>query len=470
MVPDLRVVHPDAAHPLLIRLGAEPAEPSAVLADPALADRVGAMRRELEDFDVEPDEVRSVAGVVLDLLAAGGEADSVLLADLVLTDEDGNPWPATEMLVPGAALSDLLDHDVDRVLVEPTWLDRYGKDLLIRAGVRDGFTIVTVAESLPDALADRLPDLDEWVESGTAEGPFRALADLDLIDENSWPQALALIAKDPPARDCLQPTAVGPSYSGWWIGRHALVGGRPPRHWRLPDATDLAGLYDPLPIDLDAGTARWIGVRTDLASAAADDPIDLLERLADPARAVPPARVPGLTAAVIAALGAMDVDLPDGVRTLTGAVVDAESAGVLDEPWWVQVEDVGRLVPGGADPGAVARILDLPLMSAFGPGSVRATGPAPQAADDRWRRASAGVGLDPETVSLTVAGSLKVTVAGRDPAPVRWWGADGRFHSDGSSESLGRIAAWAAGRWSWRQLAVAAAAQDESGLAEAGID
>ncbi|HEY7816115.1 MAG TPA: hypothetical protein VIC62_22915, partial [Nakamurella sp.] len=266
-----------------------------------------------------------------------------------------------------------------------------------------------------------------------------------------------------------QPTAVGPSYSGWWIGRHALVGGRPPGHWRLPDAADLAGLYDPLPIDLDAGSARWIGVRTDLASAAADDPTGLLERLVDPDRAIAPARVPGLTAAVIAALGASDIDLPDEVRTLTGAVVDAESAAVLDQPWWVQVEDVGRLVPGGVDPPAVARVLDLPLVSALGSGPVGASGPAPDAADDRWRRAAAAVGLDPEAVWLTVAESLTVTVTGRDAAPVRWWGTDGRFASDGSAESLGRVAAWAAGRWSLRHLAVAAAAQDESGLAESGI-
>jgi hypothetical protein len=468
-VPDLRVVHPDAAHPLLTRLGAAPAEPSAVLADPALADRVGTLRRELDDVDVEPDEVRSVAGVVLDLIAAGGEPDSGVLADLVLTDEDGNPWPAAELLVPGAALAGLLDPDVDRVLVEPGWLDRYGPDLLVRAAVRDGIPIVTVADPLPDSLADRLPDLDVWVEFGSVDGEFRALADLDLIDEDRWPQALALIANDPQARECLQPTAVGPSYSGWWIGRHALVGGRPPGHWRLPDAADLAGLYDPLPIDLDAGSARWIGVRTDLASAAADDPTGLLERLVDPDRAIAPARVPGLTAAVIAALGASDIDLPDEVRTLTGAVVDAESAAVLDQPWWVQVEDVGRLVPGGVDPPAVARVLDLPLVSALGSGPVGASGPAPDAADDRWRRAAAAVGLDPEAVWLTVAESLTVTVTGRDAAPVRWWGTDGRFASDGSAESLGRVAAWAAGRWSLRHLAVAAAAQDESGLAESGI-
>lgn len=470
VVPDLRVVHPDAAHPLLTRLGAAPAGPSAVLADPALAERVGALRRELEDVDLDPDEVRLVAGVVLDLLAAGGEPGAALVADLVLTDEDGNPWPATELLVPGAPFADLLEPDADRVVVQDWWVDRYGPELLVRAGVRDAIPVVTVTEPIPDALADRLPDLDDWIEAGSPGGSFRALADLDLIDEDRWPQALALIAGDRRARDCLAPTAAGPSYSGWWIGRHALVGGRPPGDWRLPSATDLAGLYDAVPAGLDVGLARWIGVRTDLPSVAAQDPDELLDRLADPHRLIAAAQVPGLTAAVVAALRDTDVDLPDGVRTVTGAVVDAQLASVLDEPWWVQVVDVGRLVPGGADPGSVARVLDLPLVSGLGPGTVRASGPAPAAAPARWTRAAQAVGLDPASVSLTVAEVVRVSAVEHDAARVRWWCVDGRYFSDGSSESLGRVAAWAAGRWSMRALAVASADQDGASLAEAGAD
>jgi hypothetical protein len=61
-------------------------------------------------------------------------------------------------------------------------------------------------------------------------------------------------------------------------------------------------------------------------------------------------------------------------------------------------------------------------------------------------------------------------VAAHETTPVRWWGEAGRYFSDGSSESLGRVAAWAAGRWSSRALAVASAAQDGAALAEAGAD
>jgi hypothetical protein len=367
-----------------------------------------------------------------------------------------------------------LDAEVDRVLVGPDWLARYGAELLVRAGVRDGFPVLTVTDPADPAF-DRLPDLDEWTELGRAVAgePFLALADLDLIDRDRWPQALELIARDPRARPCLQPTAAGPSYSGWWIGRHALIDGHPPGHWRLPAATELDGLYDPLPVEVDATVARWIGVRSDLPSATTDDPAGVLERLADPDRTIPAARVAGLTASVVAALdGASgpDLDLPSGVRVLTGDVVDAQSAYVLDQPWWVQVEDPGRLVPGGPDPATVARVLDLPLIStAHGPEQVEILGAADPAAEQRWARAAEAVGVDPTAVPLTLAGGVRVVTGGGAAITVRWWCADGRFFSDGSDASLGRIAAWAGGRWSMRHLAVAAAAGDQAGLAEAGV-
>jgi hypothetical protein len=475
VVPELRVVHPDAVHPLLTRLGAAPAEASAVLADPALTDRVGALREELEHIDVDPAEVRAVGGVVLDLLAAGGDPDgpaAAMLAELLLTDEDDNPWPATELLLPDAQLDALLAADVDRVVVGPQWLRSYGRDLLVRAGVRDGVPVVAVTDPVPDAIADRLPGLDEWVEQYPlpAGEPFLALADLDLIDDAEWAAALRLVARDPRARECLRPTAHGPSYSGWWVERHAVVGGRPPGHWRTPAATDLAGLYDPLPVDLDATVARWIGVCTDLA-AAARNPADLLDRLADPDRTVPAPRVAELTAAVVAALdGVGDPELPSAVRTITGEVVDAGSASVIDRPWWVQIEDAGRLVPGGGDPATVARVLDLPLASVDGPGTVTTEGVAPAEAAQRWRRAAAAAGIDPDAVPLTLAGSVRVAVAERPDRSVRWWCVDGHFYADGSPQALGRVAAWAAGRWSVRHLAVAAAVPDAVTLAEAGFD
>ena len=74
VVPALRIVDPQAAHPLLERLGARPADADALLADQGLVAELDRVRQELEDSDPDPDELRDLAEVVLDLLAAGGRA------------------------------------------------------------------------------------------------------------------------------------------------------------------------------------------------------------------------------------------------------------------------------------------------------------------------------------------------------------------------------------------------------------
>ncbi len=74
VIPTLRIVDPRAAHPLLERLGARPADPDTLLADPALTAAIEAVRADLEDADPDPDDLHDLATVVLDLLAAGGRA------------------------------------------------------------------------------------------------------------------------------------------------------------------------------------------------------------------------------------------------------------------------------------------------------------------------------------------------------------------------------------------------------------
>jgi len=56
------------------------------------------------------------------------------------------------------------------------------------------------------------------------------------------------------------------------------------------------------------------------------------------------------------------VDPPSRVRAVTGEVIDAESALVLDAPWLAAVLPARELVSGG-DPEALADLLDLPLAS-----------------------------------------------------------------------------------------------------------
>ena len=307
--------------------------------------------------------------------------------------------------------------------------------------VRSGFAIVQVTD--PDDESVVLPDLDDWLDLVGAAGgpvggnlaPFSALADLDLVDPDRWLPALQLIGADREARACLAPTENGPSYTGWWLSRHALIEGRAPADWRLPDARELVGLYDVLPVALDQQLARSIGVRSELAATAADDPEDLLDRLADPARPVPFVLVPATTDAVVRALAGRDIDLPPGVRTVTGEVIDADDAVVLDQPWLIQLLTPSRVVPGGKEPALVSRVLDLPLASEQVAATVLTSGRAAAGTGaDRAAldRAAAAVGLRLADCDIEVRTALQVAAPGAEPTPVQWWGGgravlDGRF-------------------------------------------
>ena len=488
LVPGLRIVDPAAAHPYLERLGARPADPDALLADPAMVAALDRMRADLEDVDPDPGELRDLASVVLDLIAAGGRGHrdgasgtatghrsggtGTLAAELVLTTDDGQPWPASELLMPDSDLAAVLAPDADRPTVGGSWLARYSADVLVAAGVRAGFAVVVLEEPTDPAVADLLPDFEDWLDRAdpaSTAGQLAALADLDVVDPDRWPQALRLIAADRDARACVLQGRE--SYSGWWLSRHVRIEGRPPGYWRLPDAVDLDGLYDPLPIRLDREVARAVGVRSGLAETAAADPEDLLDRLADPHRTLPPARVAAVTAAVVRALADIDdVDLPAGVRTLSGRVADPgdDDVCVLDRPWLAQVLSPGRLVPGGADPALVAGVLDLPLASARCDARVVEDLTREPGGRDRLERAAASVGLDLGAVRIESVRGLSVLLDGAEVA-VRWWADGDGLLIDGSADGAGRAVAWAAGRWEARDLAVAAAAEDGVALAEDSV-
>ena len=72
LVPDVRLVHAAASHPLLARLGAVPADAAALLGDPALGQRFHDFRQDLEDADPDPDELADLARLALGLADAAG--------------------------------------------------------------------------------------------------------------------------------------------------------------------------------------------------------------------------------------------------------------------------------------------------------------------------------------------------------------------------------------------------------------
>ncbi len=472
-VPGLRLLDPEttatpAARRLLLRIGAAEADPSGVLADPAVLDAVAGLRADLEEDDVPLDRVVALGTAVLDLIAAGGEPGPRLRDDLLLTTADDEPWPATELALPGSPLTTVLA-EADLETVGPSWTAGWSDDVLHRAGVLAGFrVIVDDAATGPD---HDLPDEERWwdevIGDGVPPAAFSALADLDLVDDDRWPAALALIAADPAARDTLAPVGDRPSWTAWWLGRHARLAGRPPTAWRSPDAHDLAGLYDALPEPVPASVATAVGVRAGLADALSRDPAEVLRRVADPARDVPAVRVAPLTTARVAALAGTRVDpLPPGVRVLTGAVVDADDAVVVDLPWYAAVLAPATTVPGGPDPAAVAALWDLDTASERYPVELVATATSDPVVPSG---AAAALGLDPAAVArVRVDAELRVDVDGT-VRRVPWWvAADGPW-VDGTPAGWGRVLAWLAGDPALRHTATAWVVGDTAGVVEDGL-
>ncbi len=491
-VPGLAVLHPDAvavpgARSALIRLGAQPADPAGILATASVTGHAAALRDELESGEVDEDRVRAFGSAVLNLLAAGAEMPASLRASLLLTTADEEPWPAGELLLPDAPLAAVLDDDADLTEVGSYWTDNYDDEVLQRAGVLTGFRIVTDPDpSGPDHdLADEAAYWAEVIGEGAPPAEFTAVADLDLVADDRWPQALELIRADRAAVAALRPVGGVRSYSSWWLGRYALLDGRSPDEWRLPGAADLAGLFDPLRIDLPTEFAVAIGVRESFGAVLADDPMELLRRFTDARRRVPPAAVTGYTAAIVEALRDSSFgDLPAGVRVLSGAVVDADRAVVLDRPWLAQTVPPDRAVPGAPDPDAVAAFFDLALASeraparplphsATSPGAQPPASAAPSVAvaDARLQVALDYLGLTGTAALGDVILDPELTVELEDGTTrrVSWWMAGDASWVDGSPTGWGRLLAQLAGNWQARHTLSQLIAGDPIPMVEDGL-
>ncbi|MFI9506099.1 sacsin N-terminal ATP-binding-like domain-containing protein [Nocardia sp. NPDC052566] len=363
-----RLVHPEATHPLLARLGARSAAAVDLLSDPAL-------HAELEDNPGDPD----TADAVLRLAAhVDPAALPSWLGLLELPDTAGDSRPADELLLPDAPLADLLVADSPFGTADPELVDRYGEDALRAVGV--GWDFGVVVESDPTGPDHDLDDEDAWWSSLSADPPeLTAVRDLDLVDDAAWPQALRYLAFEPRTRRLLTDPD---GYTAWWLRRHARLDGIPLGHYRHPADAEFAGLLPEFAVagltrgDVDAlraVLANPAGITQDLAAA-------LLDALADPARMPEPEVVSRVNARLAAAVAADHLDLtalelPDKVRALSGAVVDAADALVLDRPWFGLALPPDRLVFGDVEHApALATLLDLPLVSEQVTAEVLSTG------------------------------------------------------------------------------------------------
>jgi hypothetical protein len=454
----IRIVDPAAAHPLLARLGAVEATPRSILDDPAI--------RALVTASADEEDPGPVAAAVLSLVAAARlqPGDQPWLAGLALPGADGDWYPADELLLPGGPLAGVVAADSPFGTADPALLDRYGAATLEAAGVLSTFGLLAGRDVPLDA-----PDLDldgarEWADDTRARLPdgavpplapeLVAVRDLELVDPERWPQALELLARPPLRAALVEPTRVlladgrraeVPSYTAWWLRRHAVLGGRRPADVRAADADPLlAGLYDEAALPADQGVARALGVRTTLADLLAEPggADELLDRLADPARAVSRAQLRSLWAALAAA--APDAAPPDRVRAVRGAevvVADAADVLVLDAPdlWPLVAGEPLVLAPHELAP-QLADLLDLPLASEEVAGAVQSE---PVARDVPAIVASVVPGAP-----ATYLGHDRLIVDGRD---VPWRYTRGAVHA-AAPDGLACGLALAAGRWPARHL------------------
>ncbi|WP_326826153.1 sacsin N-terminal ATP-binding-like domain-containing protein [Streptosporangium sp. NBC_01756] len=478
----LRVVHPDAAHPLLLRLGAGEATPRTVLEDPLTH---AAVEQSLDSPEAEP-----VAQAVLALVEAAGltAGEAPWLAALALRGTDGELYPAGELLLADGSLAGLLDEETHFGTASPELVERYGPRVLAAAGVLDGFAVVNDTDVMidPDDCDHDLDREDEWLEAVLDLLPeldvppvareFSAVRDLEYVAD--WPSALALLSR-PPLRSVLHPLRVlvagevveVPSYTAWWLSTHPVLNGRRPTELRLPAGDPLLfGLYGDAPGGVDEAALEMIGVRTTLPSLLTSHggPDELLELLADPSIEVDRVQLRALWVA-LAAVAPARVAPPRAVRAvLDGEIVVAEAEGEAGEPVVVEAPDLLPLVAGRplilapfdlAE--ALSELLDLPLAGEEAAGEVTSSGTVREV---------------PPAVRSLLPGAPATYVEHEkllvDGVPAAWRFFEGAVHATGV-EGLARGLAWASGQWGDR-LAAAALLRDPAAvpllLAEADLD
>jgi hypothetical protein len=464
----LRLVHPDAVHPLLERLGAQPATAWSVLTDPAVRVAV----QEAPDGD----DPEAVTGAVLSLVAAAVAAGDLAsppawLRDLLLPDSDGDLTPAGALVVGGSDAERLLDpRDVGVLSAEVA--QRWPVEVLRAVGVLDGLAVLELADvdlhDPPEALDD-LDGFEQWAaELGGDPQPVDVVAvrDLDLVRPQLWPEVLRHLASDPRRRRALlaplrgrRAAGVGSGYTAWWLRRELGLLGTV-----APDSDDLDGLLERAPGwvgDLDAEVRQALGV-VDLRLGATA-PRELVQRvvdgLAEPERAVSAERCLQLWRwlSSLDGSGLDRVEVPHGARVLDGPasrVVDASSAVVVDEPKWLQRSDIGGVVVApAARAEALADLLDLELASERAAGEVTSSGLLRRVPDDVLVVLPESPRQWLEHDALTV-----------DHQPVQWWVSDdGTVHA-ATPEGLARGLAWAAGRWHLRHAVAEVLAEPGAAL------
>ena len=498
----LKVAHPDAAHPLLEKLGALPATPRAVLTTPQVRAAVAAsLDDEGTAWDQDGPDAEELAETVLALVRDAGlqPGDEPWLGALALPDEEGEPAPAGELVLPGSPFAQVMRED-ELAFVDEEWAARWGEQPLAACGVLANFALVRATDVVldPDELEPRDSDfaepddaglldaVDVWCEDVLDRLPdtpvppvateIVAVRDLDLVDDDRWPQALALLGQ-PPLRDALtEPVRIllpdgtheiVRSYTAWWLRDHPVLDGRRPAGLRAAGGDPLLhGLYDAADATGfdDEQVLRALGVRTSVA-ALLDEPggaAELLDRLADPDRPVGSAQLHALYAA-LADLDPEQVTLPDELRAVVDGqivVVDARDAVVVDSPDLLPFTAGMPLLPvPPSRAGDLAELFQVRRLSESVTGEVTSQGAEHDV---------------PESVRVLLGRSTPASYVEHEELVVDGTELDWRRTRDGvlhaaTLEGVAAGLAWAAGQWP-RRFEVAALLEDPSRTEELARD
>lgn len=497
----LKVAHPDAAHPLLEKLGALPASPRAVLTTPQVRAAVAGSLDAGEIWDEDALDADELADIVLGLVRGAelSPGDEPWLGALALPDEDGELTPAGELLLPGSPLASVIRED-EVPYVDADLAARWDADTLTAVGVLATFQLVRATDVVldPDELEPRdgdfaepddaglLDAVDVWCEDLLDQLPdtpvppvateLVAVRDLDLVDDDRWPQALAMLAQ-PPLRDALtQPVRIllpdgttrsVRSYTAWWLRDHPVLDGRRPAGLRAAGGDPLlAGLYTPADATgfEDEQVLRALGVRTTVASLLAEPggAAELLARLADPEREVGGRQLHALYGA-LAELDPEQVTLPDELRAVADGevvVVDAADAVIADAPDLLPLTTGLPLLPVAPSRAAdLAELFQVRRLSETVEAEVTTEGEEHEVPEPVLHL------LGPATPATYVeheellAGGVELDWR-RTP--------DGTLHA-ATLEGVAAALAWAAGQWP-RRFEVAALLEDPSRTAELARD
>ncbi|MEU6340111.1 molecular chaperone Hsp90 [Streptomyces sp. NPDC046977] len=500
----LKVADPDATHPLLEKLGATPATPRAVLTTPQVRAAVAASLEAGQVWDENALDPEELAEVVLGLARAANLApgDEPWLAALALPDDEGELAPAGELVLPGSLFEQVI-REGELGTVDEDLASRWGEQPLTAVGVLATFALVRATDVVldPDELEPRESDwaepddaglldaVDVWCEDVLDQLPdtdvppvateIVAVRDLDLVDDDAWPQALAMLSV-PPLRDAItQPVrvllpdgtteSVSP-YTAWWLRDHPVLDGRRPVGLRAAGSDPLlAGLYDEAEASaVDDQVLRALGVRTS-AAALLDEPggaAELLGRLVDPRRTATPAQLHHLYAQ-LAALDPEQVTLPDDLRAVVDSrypeIVEAPDALVADTPDLLPLAGGLPLLP--VPPARAAALAELfqvrRLSEAFA---------APVVSEGELHDVAEAVRELLPGAPLTYVEHEELLVEGPDGARVEldWRWIDGTLHA-ATLEGVAAGLSWAAGAWQ-RRFEVAALLEDESRTEELARD